>query len=466
MKLRKSAVVVILCLGVVAGALLVTDGVPGKAVRVDRAELLEAVMSHLYTGYIDTTSQEELYGLAIRGMIRRLGDAHAAYITPERYSAMKSRTVEQLAGPGLDLDERDGLVVVVAPFVDSPAWKAGIRAGDRIAMVDGERVYGMSAEEVRQLVQGNAGTVVDLIVERAGVARRLRFTVARERPGNTAVGTALLLTSEVGYLRPDRLTAGSAAALGEAIDGLVDKRILSLVMDLRGNPSGLPEEGVALADLFLPAGSSIASTRGRGDQEVRGYEDRSAARWSDLELIVLVDEGTANASEIATGALQDLDRALVLGRRTFGRGSDQELIALSNGGAVMLTTARWYTPLGRRIEFEPTSVRRLAAGAASEDTLRPEFTTSSGRTVLGGGGIQPDVTVRNSSGAAGVIGDRIAGARAQSQDAQFLVERDAVVRVAISLANQAQGQSDLFAKARVLESADGEDGGMDAGSIR
>lgn len=447
----------ILALAVVSGAMLLSEGVPGRPVPVDRAQLLKSVMLHVEHNYIDSTDLGVLYGMTIQGMLRALGDAHAAYVPADRLSALRERASGDGAGPGLDVDERDGWIVVVAAFVGSPAFHAGVRTGDRVVAVNGRQTYGMSSEEVRQAIQGRPGSQVELVVERPGVADDMAISLLRQRSPERTLRAAFRLTDDVGYVRLDRFSRRTAGELAAAIDSLHRTGISSVVVDLRGNPGGPPEAGVAVADLFLPSGVGLASTRGRSSATEQDFVDGSAARWSELELILLVDEGTANASEVAAGALQDLDRALVVGRHTFGRGSKQELISLSDGGAVMLTTSRWYTALGRRIEPETNLPRARRPTSGDPDANRPEHKTALGRTVLGGGGIRPDVLVRR------VVGD------AESEQlpiemfvpgqAQFLVQRDAFVRVAVLLATQANGQPDLFARAQALGGADADEGG-------
>jgi carboxyl-terminal processing protease len=460
--IRKSGFLVGAALVLLVGALLVADRVPaGRANRAGRAgvdgeQLLLSVMSHVRHSYIDSTYGGRTYDLATQGVVRRLGDAHAAYISADRLSLFRERASGPEAGPGLDLDERNGFIVVIAAYSGSPAARAGIRSGDRVIAVNGERTFGMSAEEVRLVVDGRAGSRVDLLLERPGVAEDRALSLVRELAPERSVRAALSLTEEVAYVRVDRFSRTTAPELDAAIEGLNGRAISALVVDLRGNPGGPPEAGVAVADLFLPSGVALASTRGRPGTVEQAYHDSTPSRWGHIELILLVNEGTANASEVAAGALQDLDRALVVGHNTFGRGSRQDLVSLTDGGALLLTTSRWYTPLGRRLEPE-TALGRPRSSTANPDAGRPRLLTASGRTVLGGGGIRPDVIVRAQAGE-GAESDQPPDVY-DNGSARRLLERDPFVRLAVDLANRSTGQSELFVRAQALARLDPEERG-------
>ncbi len=459
MGLRTSAVVVVLALGVLSGTLLLSDGMPGRDVPVDRTHLLGQVIDRVEKSYIDSTTGGELYSFAMIGLLRRLGDPHATYIPATRLALLRERTSGNGVGPGLDIDERDGWIVVVSPHAGSPADRAGVRAGDRIIQVNGRPAIGLSAEEVRLFILGNAGSTVNVTVERRGVAQPIPFALVREAPAAKPVRAAFMLSSAVGYVKLNKFSSETNDALAAVVDSLVARRMETLIVDLRGNPGGSPEDGVGLADLFLPEGSALASTRGRQTPDVQNYQDRTATKWGgdSLELILLVDGGTANGSEIAAGALQDLDRALVIGSSTYGKASRQQLISLSNGGAIMITTSRWFTPLGRSIEPAVALARGRGAGRADSTNRPVEFKTKSGRIVLGGpvGGIRPDVSVKiPADGNTKLSSDFYAAVNARE-----IMERDASIRVAVSLANLAQGQMELFSRALAADSSPDDEAG-------
>jgi carboxyl-terminal processing protease len=451
--MRTSAVVFVLSFAVLSGALLLSDGVPHTTLPRDRQYLLGQVMDRVERSYIDSTTPSELYSFAVAGLLRRVGDPHATYIPAPRLALLRERTSPAAVGPGVDIDERDGWIVVMAPRPGSPADRAGVRAGDRIIQVNGRATHGLSAEEVRLSIQGSAGSEVNLIVERPGESHPL--TVALTREAGTAQLRAFMLASDVGYVKLNGFTRETGSGLSAAVDTLARNRMQTLIVDMRGNPEGAPEDGVGVADLFLPEGSTIASTKGRKAADEQRFVDHTAARWDSLELILLVDGGTANASEVAAGALQELDRALVIGRPTYGKASRQQLLPLSSGGAVMLTTSRWYTPLGRSID--PTVDLNISRSTARNDSvLRSlEFKTASGRVVIGGGGIKPDVLIKQSSARTASLGNNFY----EEGNAREIVERDPSVRIAVTLARQAQGQMDLFSRAQAVDSSQDDEAG-------
>lgn len=447
---------VVLALGTAAGVMLLSRVMPGRSGSVDGEHLLRTVMAHVERGYIVPSTEPELYGLAVEGMLRRLGDPHAAYIPADRVAGMRERFSGTTAGPGIDIDERDRWIVVVSAFTETPAKRAGIRSGDRIVRINGKSTNGMTAEEARLAIQGPPGSQVALVIERIGGRAPLSFMLSREPPAGPAVRTAFMLTQDVGYLRLDRFSGATSTALINMIDSLRGLRMTSLILDVRGNPGGFPEDGIPAADVFVPEGKVLGFSRGRTQKSTQNYTDQGPSRYDGLELIVLVDEGTANASEVMAGALQDVDRALILGRPTFGKGSRQEMIGLADGAAVVLTTSRWYTPSGRSIDATPV-VRGSSRPIPRDSSVsRPAFRTESGRTVLGGGGILPDVLVGPTGGRVG-IESSLDAALYTAGNAQEIVERDAFVRAAVTLAGQADGQLDLINRAIVTDRAEASD---------
>jgi carboxyl-terminal processing protease len=272
--------------------------------------------------------------------------------------------------------------------------------------VNGRATRGLSLEEASKLLRGRAGSPVTLVVERAGVSARLPFKLLREEIRMSPVQNASLLRPGLGYVDVSVFADSTAAELATAVSALQQKGMTSLVLDLRGNPGGLLDEGVAVADIFLDPGKEVVRTRGRAPDANRTWTDRAAQRWPNLPVVVLVDGASASAAEIVAGALQDHDRAVILGSTSYGKGSAQTLLPMPEGGALKLTTALWYTPSGRSINSpRPTDDDEEAededgeAPAARGDSAerRPTFRTAAGRTVYGGGGITPDVAVGDTS---------------------------------------------------------------------
>ena len=290
---------------------------------------------------------------------------------------------------------------MVTPLPGTPAQRAGIGTGDRVVEIDGRSTRGWTADEATKALRGTPGSVVHIIVERPGSSTRIPLTLTREEIHFHSVQHAMMLRDSIGYVDLTIFSEDSDRELAAAIDSLRKSGMRALVFDLRGDPGGLLDQGVAVADLFLNPGQKIVSMRGRNRESDRDFLDRFPQAWPQLSLVVLVDSGSASASEIVAGALQDHDRALIVGETSYGKGSAQSLFPISDGSALKLTTALWYTPAGRSInrlrasaddDTDDNSLRTLGAAAP-----RPAFKTDAGRTVLGGGGIAPDVPVSDSA---------------------------------------------------------------------
>jgi carboxyl-terminal processing protease len=276
-------------------------------------------------------------------------------------------------------------VTVTQPRAGSPAERAGLQVGDRLVEVDGRSMQGWTVGEAREALRGEVGTSVQVTVERQGTRHRVSLERADIR--RSSVARATLLDGGVAFLAVTTFSDSTESELIATVDSLRRLGATSLILDLRGNPGGLLTQGVGVADLFLSPGQRIVTTRGRVEQANAVFVDETAERWPALPVAVLVNNGTASAAEIVAGALQDHDRALVIGRVTYGKGSAQAVYPLENGAALQLTNARWFTPLGRSIEVAAEGEERLA----DADTARPVFRSAMGRAVLGGGGIVPDV---------------------------------------------------------------------------
>jgi len=359
------------------------------------ARLFDEVLAHVRRDYVDTLPDSLLYRKAVTGVLGELHDPHTVFLDQRRLSRLDESTSGHYAGVGIQMDVRDSGITVVATLHATPAEQAGIAAGDRIVEIDGKSARGLTAEEAMKTLRGPAGSKVSVVVERPGVTAPLAFALTRRDILVNPVQHALLFPDSVGYVDLTVFSSDAASDLSHAIDSLRSRGARALVLDLRGNPGGLLDQGIGVADLFLDAGQPIVSTKGRSADENRSFADRAPQRWGTMPLVVLADSGTASASEIVAGALQDHDRALVVGTATYGKGSAQRVFRIRDG-AVKLTTALWYTPSGR-------SINHTRGGDAADDddvvkadsAKRPEFKTDAGRTVLGGGGIVPDVLVPN-----------------------------------------------------------------------
>jgi carboxyl-terminal processing protease len=357
--------------------------------------LFDQVMATIRRRYVDTLSDSALFARAARGVLRELDDPYTVLLSEARVRRLNERITGTYAGVGLQLDVRDGWPVVIETAPGAPSHQAGMQPGDRVVAVDGESTAGWTQEEVTRAIRGPTGSSVALAVDRGGQA--LAFTLERDAVHWRAVQHVALFPGGVGYVDVNVFSAQTAGEVAAAVDSVVRLGARALALDLRGNPGGLLEQGVAVADLFLDRGQQIVELRGRPGTPTQLLADSQPQRWPTLPVAVLVDRASASASEIVAGALQDHDRAVVIGATTLGKGSAQQVYPLPAGGALRLTTGRWYTPLGRSISppVRPPGDASVGDGAdpARPDTIRPRFRTAAGRTVVGGGGISPDVVV-------------------------------------------------------------------------
>jgi carboxyl-terminal processing protease len=359
------------------------------------ARLFDQVVAAVARKYVDSLDGSAIYDKAVAGLLRELKDPYTTYLAEDRLRRLNEQISGTYAGVGLQIDVRDGWPVVIEPIVGGPSERAGVLVGDRVVLVGTESTRGWSRDETSKAMRGPPGSRVTFTVERGDA--RVNFTLLRDKVHLRAVQRVQLLQNGVGYVDVNVFSAQTAAELSEAVDSVVKLGARSLIMDLRGNPGGLLEQGVAVAELFLDGGQSIVQLRARPGSQPQVFTDSLPQRWPTLPLAVLVDRASASASEIVAGALQDHDRAIVLGVTSFGKGSAQNVYPLSSGGALRLTTARWYTPVGRSINRPAPRDRDVEFDDSAEvslpDTIRPRFRTDAGRTVFGGGGITPDVIV-------------------------------------------------------------------------
>jgi carboxyl-terminal processing protease len=271
--------------------------------------------------------------------------------------------------------------------------------------VNGQSTAQWNQDQAVRNLRGEVGTQVTIKVQRPGLTDLMSFQLTRARIHARSVRTSMIVSGRVGYIELNPFSEASGQELTAAIDSLKGAGMQSLILDLRGNPGGLLDEGIAVSELFLDPGQEVVATRGRADGATRTFTDREPQRYPQLPIVVLVNGGTASASEIVAGALQDHDRALVIGQPTFGKGLVQTLFRLSNDAALKITTAKWYTPSGRSIQRQARSEQEQEdltdSAAVRPDTTKPKpgevYHTDGGRVVIGGGGIVPDVVVRPDS---------------------------------------------------------------------
>jgi carboxyl-terminal processing protease len=411
MKIKRSvaAPILVALIGVVSGGWLLQQGVDPQRNVYFQARLFEEVVRHVSSRFVDETNPDRLYRMAIDGMLTELGDPHSTFMTPEDYERLRIQTQGEYGGLGIEIDVRDGWLTVLSPLPNSPAERVGLRAGDRIIQVEGESTRGWSTDKAVSVLRGPRGSNVNIEVARVGIDRPIPFEITRADIELTAVPAAYMIDDEVGYIEVTLFSETATDSLRAAIDRLQGQGMKSLVLDMRRNTGGLLDQGMNIADMFLDRRQLVLETRGRTPDQNHVFRARTGDSYPDLELAILIGQRSASATEIVAGALQDHDRAILIGETSFGKGSVQTLYQLPGNNMLKLTTARWYTPSGRSIQKpfspdQPTMVadgdevdtRGAAAARDVEEKLEEgvsTYRTSSGRTVLGGGGITPDLIV-------------------------------------------------------------------------
>ena len=421
--------------GLLSGGALLRRGLVAAPAAAGGSRLFEQVAQLVQEKYIDSVHPSQLYRAAVDGMLRELGDPHTAYLAPRRLERVTESTTGNYGGLGIEVDAREDGITVVAPLPGGPAEAAGIVTGDRITSVDGASTRGWTVDEASRALRGTPGTRISIVVERPGVAVPLPFSLVRREVHRQAIRRAVILEGDVGYVDVDNFSEATARELELAIERVRGQGATKLVLDLRSNPGGLLEQGVAVTDLFLDSAQKVVEMRGRTPQSNMQFYDREPQRWKSMPIVVLVNEGSASAAEIVAGALQDHDRAALVGRTTFGKGSAQHVVPLPSGGALKVTTALWYTPSGRSINREVGDVVPGTVSGGDGDLLapvpegeeRPTFRTGGGRIVYGGGGISPDLQIAGAS----VAREEVALARALGANAGRF--RDALTDYGLSL---------------------------------
>ncbi len=387
-----------------SGGWLLQRGAQGGQNVYQKARLFDDILTYVAEYYVDTLNEGQLYDMAIDGMLRQLNDPYTTYLREADLRSLELSTTGNYGGVGMQIDSRDGWITVIAPIVGTPADSLGIQTGDRIVEIDGESTRGWDNDHAVRELRGPPGTKVKITIVRPGVPDSLRFEPTRARIHVTSMQYAgALAGGEVAYVSfvGSSISETTGSELTKVVDSLRQRGAKSLIIDLRGNPGGVLDQGIAVSDLFLTRGDVVAETKGRAPGSSQTYRAERTERWPGMPVVVLVDGGTASAAEIIAGALQDHDRALVLGTTTFGKGLVQTVYQLNQREALKLTTGRWYTPSGRTIQRPMGQLARAEEEEAGEhpDTTKAGdttqvFRTSGGRTVYGGGGIRPDVTVR------------------------------------------------------------------------
>ncbi len=358
--------------------------------------------------FVDSISMDSLSELVIPLMMREL-DPHSVYIPAREMQEVNEPLEGEFDGIGVMFNAATDTVIVLSVIPNGPSAKAGIAAGDRIILIDGDTVAGvkMPQNDIVKRLRGPRGTEVRLSLQRRGIDDPVEVTVVRDAIPIESIESAFMANGDTGYVRLSQFARTSYAELMKALAELRDEGMRKLIFDLRGNSGGYLDQAILIANEFLPAGRLIVYTEDRDRRQVKEFSDGTGTA-ADISLAILIDEGSASSSEILAGAVQDNDRGTIIGRRSFGKGLVQHQLPYADGSALRLTVARYYTPTGRSIQkpyvngddedYEMDMVRRYRNNEFfSQDSIRfadsLKFTTPAGRTVYGGGGIMPDVFV-------------------------------------------------------------------------
>ncbi len=355
--------------------------------------LFNDVLKIISDYYVDFVPPEDLLMGAIEGLIESL-DIHSQILDQRHHRRLMEQTRGQFGGIGIEISIRDDTLTVLAPIPGTPAHRIGVQSGDRIVRIEDEHTQGMSLEEAVSRLKGEPGTLVNIWVSRLGVDEDIYFPIVRAIIKIESIQGEFMLTPEIGCVRLGVFSDKSSEELVGAIEDLKARGMKKLIFDLRDNPGGLLSRAVDVADIFLEPGQVIVSTRGRLKNSNQVFSAEKPPVWGDGPIICLISNGSASASEIVSGALQDHDKAVIMGITSYGKGSVQTVIDLKNSNyALKLTTAKYYTPSGRCIHSDGHGGEGHHTLLSAEDTLQ-SFTTDAGRIVHGGGGITPDLILR------------------------------------------------------------------------
>lgn len=360
--------------------------------------------------YMEEIDTKSLINAGIRGMLEDL-DRFSVLMEKKSYDRLMESTSGKYEGLGMEIDSRDDYITIVTPMEGTPAYRKGLKSGDKITKIDGKSTLDMTTADAAKLMRGTAGTSVNLIIRREGISNELDFDVERAVIELKSVNFyGVIDGTDIGYVRLSRFAEETSNELKEAITELENKGISSLIFDLRSNGGGLLQQAVETSELFIEEGKLVVYTRGKFAESERRLYSQQKPLFPDKPLIVLVNEGTASASEIVSGAIQDWDRGIIMGYPTYGKGLVQQIFTIGSGNdvALKLTTAKYYIPSGRCIQ-KPSKQKKIGHGeemaeideadSTVVDSLtisdREAFYTNSGRVVYGGGGILPDVELEH-----------------------------------------------------------------------
>jgi carboxyl-terminal processing protease len=354
--------------------------------------------------YADKINLQKSVHASIRGMLRTL-DPHSSFFDAQQFSQFRETQRGNFYGLGITIAIKNGKPTVISPIPGTPAYRLGIRSGDIIAKIESISTEGLSIQAVVEKLRGAKGTVVNISIQRAGISELLDFAIVRDAIPHHSVPFTFFISQKVGYIKIDSFNETTEKEITKSLDTL-GTDLNGMILDLRDNPGGYLQAAIAVADKFLKIGQSVLVTKGRITSSNQEYQSPKGSGDKLFPLVVLINKGSASASEIVAGAIQDHDRGLLVGETTFGKGLVQTVFPLSQGTGVSLTTAHWYTPSGRLIQREYSNRsyidyyygKERINSRPGEESAEPRtkiYYTDSGRKVYGGGGIAPDVIIKS-----------------------------------------------------------------------
>lgn len=397
-----------LIIGILIGLQLRENDMKRTRLFSSKSDKLNAIMNFIEEEYVDTIAKDSLIEKTIPLMMSNL-DPHSVYIPAKEIEAVNESLDGEFSGIGVEFNMPNDTVVVLNTIPGGPSEKVGIMSGDRIVRINDTLVAGIKfpQDQIMRKLRGKTGTKVRIGVKRPGVAKLIAFTISRDKIPVKSVDVAYMIEPAVGYIKVSKFAKETHKEFAEALNKLQNEGMKKVIVDLRGNSGGYLDQAVEIVNEFLPEGKLIVYTQGKNRPRQSLYSDaRGSAK--DIELYVLIDEESASASEIVAGAIQDNDRGTIIGRRSFGKGLVQEQASLTDGSALRLTVARYYTPTGRSIQkpytlgngtdyYMDLNNRYLHGEMATQDSIKlnekEKFITPGGKTVYGGGGIMPDIFV-------------------------------------------------------------------------
>lgn len=384
----------ILLLIIVVGTLAAFTAPTEKYFEIAKSlDIFSTLFKEVNAFYVDDVDPKKLIDNGIRGMLESL-DPYTDYITEEESESFSIQTTGQYAGIGALIGTVREKAIVTLPYPGFPAYKAGVQVGDEFIAVNGIPVKGKPTSEISALLKGKPNTAVEIVLRRPGLNKDLKLQLQREKIKISNIAYFGMLEGQTGYIKLDDFTPGAGKEVGDAVAALKKSGAKGIILDLRENPGGLLYEAVNVANVFLPKGAEIVSTKGKVAAWNKTYKTLDSPVDAEIPLAVLTGQGSASASEIVAGAVQDYDRGVLIGQKTFGKGLVQTTRALPYNAQVKVTTAKYYIPSGRCIQALDYAHRK-SDGTVERfaDSLKNEYSTKGGRKVYDGGGLDPDVAV-------------------------------------------------------------------------